>query len=92
MLFLPFTYLPGFLVRLFLHEPDLCLGDEKEYFYFEEQRPRKQQLGNTLFAVEVLGKKFTLCRYTLPDQYRGAHCLGMNGGELGTTTCCYKRR
>lgn len=63
----------------------------KEYFYFEEQGPRKQHLGNTLFAVKIAGKKFTLCRYTLPDKYRAAHCLGMNQ-ELGTTKCCYNRR
>ena len=29
VLFSPFTYLPGFLVRLFLCEPDLFLGHEK---------------------------------------------------------------
>lgn len=41
---------------------------------------------------KVLGKKFTLCRCTLPGKYRAAHCLAVNAEELGISKCCYKRR
>lgn len=40
MLFSLATYLPSFLVRPFLYEADISVGDEQ--FYFGEQGPGKQ--------------------------------------------------